>query len=351
MTASPLSPVRTRVREDARQRRRAYFPALRLVLCAAILLTFAFASRALAADPIKGEVTVSTDGGYARLVFQFEKEVPATIRITFPIMVVTFKSPVAVSVDRLSAGAPDYISAARLDPDGSAIRIALVHKIKVNSIPAAERLYVDLLPETWTGANPGLPREVIDDLANRALKAESLLRVQRNDAAGKKTVPPAIRVKVAKQPTFTRYVFELPDGTDVVPDSADGKLALKFDRAIKWDLADARADMPTTLKSVDDVIEPDSVSVVFTRNGAPTVKTFREGRSIAVDVAYDGARVKRAAEQGSAKDAGGPAIAPPETVPVKDATAAEPNAEAEPPVPNKEAASAAAAPRTAAANE
>ena len=38
------------------------------------------------------------------------------------IMVITFKKPVDVAVDRLNAGAPDYISAARRDPDGTAIR-------------------------------------------------------------------------------------------------------------------------------------------------------------------------------------------------------------------------------------
>ena len=37
----------------------------------------------------------------------------------------TFKKPVAIAVDRLNAGAADYISAARIDPDGTAIRIAL----------------------------------------------------------------------------------------------------------------------------------------------------------------------------------------------------------------------------------
>ena len=115
-------------------------------------------------------------------MFRFEKEVPANIQLTYPIMVVTFKKPVAIAVDRLNRRRADYISAARLDPDGMAIRIALAHKVKFNSIPAAERLYVDLLPETWTGMLPGLPQEVIEELANRALDAERQLRLQRLSA-------------------------------------------------------------------------------------------------------------------------------------------------------------------------
>ncbi|MEP7031779.1 MAG: hypothetical protein ABI830_12660, partial [Pseudolabrys sp.] len=87
-----------------------------------------FSGSAQAADAIKGELNVVTDGGYARLVFRFDEEVEANVRVTGPIMVITFKKPVDVSVGLMNANAPDYISAARRDPDGTAIRIALARK-------------------------------------------------------------------------------------------------------------------------------------------------------------------------------------------------------------------------------
>ena len=37
---------------------------------------------------------------------------------------------------------------------------------------AGERLFVDLLPESWTGEPPGLPREIVEDLARRARDAD-----------------------------------------------------------------------------------------------------------------------------------------------------------------------------------
>ena len=77
----------------------------------------------------------------------------------------------------------DYISAARRDPDGTAIRLALARKLKVNTIPAGEWLFVDLLPENWKGVMPGLPQEVIDELARRAREAERQLHQQRADHA------------------------------------------------------------------------------------------------------------------------------------------------------------------------
>ena len=139
MTASSLSPMGIRALERMRGRPFCGCGALAIVAILQTLMLFTppFGGRAFAEERIKGEIKVSTEGGYARLVFRFEKEAPANIQITYPIMVVTFKKPVAIAVDRLNAAASDYISAARLDPDGISIRIALARKIKVNSMPAA----------------------------------------------------------------------------------------------------------------------------------------------------------------------------------------------------------------------
>ena len=324
MTASPLNPMTSRARERLRARplwRRGTLAAAAL-LHVVLLAAPPLGGRALAEDRVKGEVKVTTDGGYVRLGFRFEKEVPATVELTYPIMVIAFEKPIAISVDWLSVSAGGAISAARLDPDGMSIRIALARKVKFNSTPAAERLYVDLLPESWSEGMPGLPRDVVEELAKRALDAERQLRLQRFSPKTQK--PAAIRVKVATQPTFTRYVFAMPDFANVVPENAAGKLTLEFDQPIKWDLADAKMAMPATLRSVDTEVDEDSATVVFALNGSPKVRTFREDRSIVVDVDHAAAKPKAAAPGEKPKqDAGAPAavpgIAPPETVPAKDA--------------------------------
>ena len=332
MTASPLSPAGTRARGHAGALRHGW----RALATALMLLAPVLGGRAQADAPVKGEIKVIAEGGFVRLAFRFEKEVPASIELSYPIIVVTFKKPVTIAVDRLNTSAPDIISAARLDPDGNSIRIALKQQVKLNSIPVAERLYVDLLPANWTGVMPGLPQDVVAELANRALEAERQLRQQRFVAKTKK--PEAIRVKVAAQPTFTRYVFTMPEMANVVPERGDGKLTLDFDQAIKWDLADAKAALPPTLQAIDTDVEDDSASVTFAFNGTPQVRTFREDRSIVVDVEHDGAKPKLEPKQAAGE--GGmpkqepkqavaaatavPAISPPETVPAKDAAAEPP---------------------------
>src|SRR4051812_33132154 len=71
---------------------------LQLLLLAALLLLFP--SRANAA-PVKGEVFVTTAGGYARLVFTLAEETEAEVRLANGIVIIGFKHPVDVPVDRI----------------------------------------------------------------------------------------------------------------------------------------------------------------------------------------------------------------------------------------------------------
>jgi tetratricopeptide (TPR) repeat protein len=282
----------------------------------AVALPLIFGAGARADEPIRGELQVNTDGGFARLAFRFEQEVEAKAEISGAILVVTFNKPVTIQVDRINANAPDYVSAARRDPDGQAIRLALTHPLKINTISAAERFYLDLLPETWKGVLPGLPIEVVDELARRAREAERQLHQQRQ--TDKKKVV-ARRVRVASQPTFVRYVFDLPDGVNVVPENSEGRLTLNFDQQIKWDLADARSALPPTIETIETDTDFDSVAVVFSFNGTPKVRSFREDRSIVVDVGRDGAKPKEPEKQSNNAEA--PAIEAPDTVPARNANA------------------------------
>src|SRR5215470_14407027 len=150
---------------------------LQALLFGALLL--ACPNAAAAAEPIKADVTVNMSGGYARLVFRFSEEVDADVRLSNGIVVVTFKQPVNVAVDRLNTNAVGYIAVARRDPDNMGLRIALARKVTVNSMVAGARLFVDLLPDTWTAAPPGLPQEVVEELAKRAREAEKKERQQR----------------------------------------------------------------------------------------------------------------------------------------------------------------------------
>src|SRR5262245_7218557 len=68
--------------------------------------------------PVCGEPAVVTTGGYARLVLRTVQPVDPQIRITGGILVVQFRQPVSIVVDRIVGSASDYFGAVRRDPDG-----------------------------------------------------------------------------------------------------------------------------------------------------------------------------------------------------------------------------------------
>ena len=74
---------------------------------------------------------------YDQVVGAHRDEIDADVKMANGILVVAFKAPVAVSVDRLYSNAVGYVSAARRDPDGKAIRMALSQKVTLNSMMAA----------------------------------------------------------------------------------------------------------------------------------------------------------------------------------------------------------------------
>src|SRR5688572_4785218 len=153
------------------------------------------------AQAVKGAATLTKSGDYARLVIKLQRQVEAEVRTSGLIVVIKFIRPVEINVDKLWEGAPEFVGSARTDPDGSAIRLALARKATPNVMVAGERLFIDLLPDTWSGPPPALPADVIKELAERAKEAERLLRQREATLAAKKRPP--VRVRASTQPTFT----------------------------------------------------------------------------------------------------------------------------------------------------
>lgn len=265
-----------------RDRARTARPAAFIALCFTLLLSIV--SDARAQQPVPGEATLVNGGGYARLLVKLAEDVESEVVTAGQILVIRFKRPVAVSMDKVADALPDYVGSARRDPDGGALRLALSRRVSVNTMVAGERLFVDLLPDSWTGAPPALPADVVKELSERARVAERALR-ERQLAAELKKRPP-VRVRAAVQPTFVRFTFELPDGSGVSSTLNAQKLTLLFNSAFNFDLADAKISAPSNISSIDQKVEGDTSTVELTLVGNVDVHTFREEKSYVVDIGF-----------------------------------------------------------------
>ena len=114
-----------------------------------------------------------------------------------------------------------------------------------------------------------------------------------------------MRVRVASQPTFTRYVFEMNDVIPVTTDRAKDALVVTFGIPLKFDLTDAKANMPPVLKSIEGFVDADASTVRFSFYGVADIRTFREDTNYVVDIGAsdakecsDGAEVRRPSGNG-----------------------------------------------------
>ncbi len=351
---------------------------VRTVALLAACLPIGLNVSARAADVVRGEASFSAGGGFARLVIKLGEDVPSEVTTAGSILIIRFDRAVDVPVDRVPEGAPDYVNSARRDPDGSAIRLSLARRVTVNTMNAGERTFIDLLPEGWKGPPPSLPVEVVKELAERARVAERALRAQRAAAESKKRPP--IRVRASIQPTFVRFVFEMPDGVGVSSVLNEQKLTLAFNANLSFDLADAVVAAPPNVASIKQKSDIDQTSVEIALIGDSDVHSFRDDKNYVVDVSFQPDKGKMAATaesviaqakpaaQGPAPAAEKPAaekpkeahreIAPPTSEAIareakidikpetkSEAPAAMPAAEAPKPAPAADAARAAEAPK------
>jgi hypothetical protein len=299
------------------------------------------------ADPIKADLNASEADGYARLVFNLSDYDPADVRQSGNVLIISFRAPVDVSVDRLALDVPDYIGGARRDPDGMAVRFALKRTVTVNAMTAGEKYFVDLLPDTWRGLPPGLPQDVVEALARRARDAEKLAEHEQRLVALQKFPP--VRLHVATQPTFTRYVFDVPEQIKVAAQRADKALTLTFDAPLKFDLGDAAAALPATVSAIEPQTQEQSASLRFSFVENVQVRTFRDNGGYVVDVVNPDAKpAENSAILTVPPGALPPASAAPPAIPAPQPAASAPDQQSAAKPPAAEAAAEPAKPAPAA---
>ena len=97
---------------------------------------------------------------------------------------------------------------------------------------------------------------------------------------------PPIRVRTSVQPTFVRFVFELPDGVGVSSVLNDQKLTLLFNGQLIFDLADAKEAAPSNVSSINQKPDAERTAVEIALIGDVDVHSFREEKNYIIDVAF-----------------------------------------------------------------
>lgn len=282
------------MRQDGSKRRMLQVAAARITaafLAFAVLLSCVVASLtvitpAAHAEPLQADLRASQQDGYGRLVLTFRDLtlLPEYDAIASNgVLRIRFREEVVTNVDSVPIDMPNFISIARRDPDGSALRFALMGDYRINTMEAGEKLFIDLLPQNWQGMPPGLPDEVVQELARRA--EEAIRRARALEQARLKgQEEPKVELFVGTHPTFTRLAFEWNLNFDSAFVREGDMIKVTFSYDVPLDLSTLRAHLPPGV--VDATAFSDEGRLKFLLRVQPDVdiRAFREDNFYIVDV-------------------------------------------------------------------
>ena len=183
---------------------------------------------------------------HGRILFTLPAAQKVTARVSNGVLVVNFSEPVNLTADRIIREMPGYLSVARVDPDNRGIRFALTKPYTVNVLEAGEKVFVDLIPENWTGMLPGLPAEIVEDLSRRVRTAEAVARtVQRTREQSEAR---EIEVRSSVLPTLSRLVFDIPAFVNVDHKIDAGTIDVTMHAPLKIEASKLRSVLPDGVK-------------------------------------------------------------------------------------------------------
>lgn len=259
-------------------------------LALSLLLLAAFFTAPAAAQGARADAVASLEKGFGRLVLTFRDRslVPQfSTREANGVLVLSFDEPVEVDVERAVSTLAGYVTVARRDPGGQGLRMALARQVKVNTMEAGEKLFIDFMPQKWAGPPPPLPPEVVAALAKRA---EAAMRAAREADLARlgNRLQPRLDFKIGRLPTFTRFSFGWNVPFDTKMSREDDRVSLVFNRAAKIDLSPIDLDPVPGLKDVLADVGDDKLRVVFSVAPDADVRAFRDGDTYVLDLVHAG---------------------------------------------------------------
>lgn len=228
-----------------------------------LIAMFGLISAAMA--QVDGQLFATQEQGYGRLILSFpgRDSLPKyTMRLENGVLSLEFDEQVSVILPDVGLTMPDYLSIARVDPDGRGLRFGLRSALTFNRIEAGEKLFIDLLPTTWQGMPPALPQDVVDELAERA-RVAAIRAEQERKAAGVAELDPKASVRIGRNPTFLRVQFDWSVPTQGSFSQIEDDAMIAFEWPVDIDLNELIADLPPEIVSVEPGTTPDGATIAL----------------------------------------------------------------------------------------
>ncbi len=252
---------------------------------ALVLPCLVFAQPAVS-QGLEATAVAERQGDFGRLTLSFRDRLdlpPYELTAENGVLQIVFDEPVQTDIRDTMRVLTGFVTIARQDPDGRAMRFGLSRSVRINTMEAGEILFIDFLPPTWQGFPPPLPEEVVDQLAQRAQQAaREAAEAERRRLLGE--LQPRVELAIGQSPTFVRYSYNWNVPFNVAVTQAGPQLRMEFDYDVDIELAPAFVDQPEELENL--TYERDGASLLITMDVRPGtgLRWFEDENRFIVDM-------------------------------------------------------------------
>ena len=238
----------------------------------------------------------TAEDGFGRIVLTFPGRLDLpSYKITSDngVLSVTFADPVLLNLPDVGTVVPDYLTIGRVDPDRKGVRFGLSKPVTVHSMAAGEKLFIDLLPASWSGLPPSLPADVVAALTQRAKDAE-LLAEQKQRERLAQALNPQATLQVGRNPTFMRVEFDWNADTTATFKQDGANATITFDWPVAVDLYRLKSDLPAEITAASNAVSVSGSQINLTLADGVTPRFYTENpRQFTLDVDLTSAEIDK----------------------------------------------------------
>lgn len=212
-------------------------------------------------------IAANASSGFGRLLVTLDPPGHAQASLEGAVLKIVFDRKVTLDPASIATQLPDYITGGRVDADGKTMRFALSQTFKLHTSTSGNRTAIDLVPDSFAGNPPDLPKQTAAE--PKPVDLASL---------------PTLRVRAGVYEKYSRLVFDWPTKTTYSVFPSKGHLTVRFKGVAQPDFSAIDRISPPWVKPAGWHVDSESLVVEFTTDPGSKFKDFADGNRVVIDV-------------------------------------------------------------------
>ncbi|HWU24830.1 MAG TPA: hypothetical protein VN154_00380, partial [Rhizomicrobium sp.] len=183
------------------------------------------------------------------------------------VLTITFDRKPAINPAMIAQGLPAYIGSARADADGLVFRFALAQNVRLHSSASANKIAIDLLPDSFSGTPADLPPP-----PPREQPAVDVSKLE------------VLKIHAGAYSSYSRIIFDWPRNVPYAVFAGASHISIRFEAMARPDFSGFENVSPPWVKEAGWRIENKGTVIDFGIDGQSGHRDSRNGAKIVLDI-------------------------------------------------------------------